>query len=114
MKAIVRSGYGGPEDLRIEDVEWPSPAADEVLVLVRASSMNMADVDYVRGRPWIARVGTGLREPKARIPGIDLAGEVVAHGATAQRFAEGTASSPICSRLAPGRGPSTWRFRSLR
>ena len=89
MKAIYRTGYGGPEVLELRDVDQPTPAEGEVLVRVRASSMNMADVDYVRGRPWVGRLAAGLREPRARIPGIDMAGEVEALGPGASRFAVG-------------------------
>jgi NADPH:quinone reductase-like Zn-dependent oxidoreductase len=89
MKAIVRSEYGGPEVLRLEEVDIPAPKAGEVLVRVRASSVNMADVDYVTGRPWATRFGTGLRTPRATIPGIDLAGEVESVGPDASRFGPG-------------------------
>ena len=86
MKAIVRSRYGGPEVLQLRDVERPIPTGDEVLVRVRASSVNMADVDYVTGRPWATRFGTGLRSPRRAIPGIDMAGEVESRGPDASRF----------------------------
>lgn len=80
MKAMVRSEYGGPEVLRLQEVKTPTPRADEALVWVGASSVNMADVDYLRGRPALARMATGVRGPKARVPGIDMAGMVEAVG----------------------------------
>lgn len=89
MKAIVRDAYGPPDVLELADVPVPTPATDEVLVRVHASSVNMADVDYVRGRPRLARLATGLRAPRTRIPGIDLAGAVEAIGTGAGRFAVG-------------------------
>jgi len=89
MKAIIRSRYGPPDVMELHDVEVPAVGDGDVLVRVRASSVNMADVDYVRGRPWVARMGTGLREPRARIPGIDMAGEIEAVGPEAKRFAVG-------------------------
>ena len=89
MKAIARERYGGPEVLQLREVETPTPGAGEVLVRVRASSVNMADVDYITGRPLATRFGTGLRQPRARIPGIDLAGEVDSVGPGATRFAPG-------------------------
>ncbi len=89
MKAVVRRDYGPPEVLELAEVPTPVPAGDEVLVRVRASSVNMADVDYLRGRPWLARLGTGLRRPRARIPGIDMAGEVEAIGGGATRIKAG-------------------------
>jgi NADPH:quinone reductase-like Zn-dependent oxidoreductase len=60
-----------------------------VLVRVRASSMNMADVDYIRARPWVTRFATGLRAPRHRVPGIDMAGEIAAVGPGASRFVPG-------------------------
>lgn len=89
MKAIVREQYGGPEALELRDVETPTPGAGEVLVRVRASSVNMADVDYITGLPRVTRFGTGLRGPKASIPGIDMAGEVESAGPDATRFKPG-------------------------
>jgi NADPH:quinone reductase-like Zn-dependent oxidoreductase len=89
MKAIVRDAYGGPEVLELREIETPEPGPGEVLVRVRASSVNMADVDYVLGRPWAARIATGLRRPKAPIPGIDLAGEIESAGPGADRFVPG-------------------------
>ena len=89
MKAIVRERYGGPEALELREVDAPTPGPGEVLVRVRASSVNMADVDYVLGRPWMARMATGLRGPRAKIPGIDMAGEVESVGPAAARFKPG-------------------------
>ncbi|MEX1335709.1 MAG: NAD(P)-dependent alcohol dehydrogenase [Candidatus Limnocylindrales bacterium] len=89
MKAIVRDRYGGPEVLELRDVPTPSPGPGEVLVRVRASSVNMADVDYVLGRPLVARIDTGMRRPKAPIPGIDMAGEIESVGRGATRFQPG-------------------------
>jgi NADPH:quinone reductase-like Zn-dependent oxidoreductase len=89
MKAVVRDRYGGPEALSVQEVEEPVPGPDEVLVAVRASSVNMADVDYLRGRPWVTRLGTGVRVPRDRIMGTDLAGEVMAVGADVSRFEVG-------------------------
>ena len=89
MKAIVRDSYGGPEVLELRDVETPTPGPGELLVRVHASSVNMADIDYVLGRPWLARIATGLRGPKARIPGIDMAGEIESAGPGATRFQPG-------------------------
>ena len=59
MKAIVRSEYGSPDVLELKEVAKPAPKDNEVLVRVHASSANMADVDFMLGRPKIARLGTG-------------------------------------------------------
>ena len=85
----MRSEYGSSEVLHFEEVAIPVPKDDEVLVLVRASSVNMADVDYLLGRPRFARLGTGLRVPKNRGLGLDLAGVVEAVGENATRFRPG-------------------------
>jgi NADPH:quinone reductase-like Zn-dependent oxidoreductase len=76
MKAIVQDRYGSPDVLRLRDVEMPTIADDGVLVRVRASSVNAMDWHLMRGRPYIARVGMGLRRPTQAIPGTDVAGIV--------------------------------------
>ena len=85
----MRSRYGGPEVLELQEVADPVPKDAEVLVRVRASSVNMADVDYVLGRPWVGRLATGTRRPRVRIPGIDMAREVESVGPDASRFKPG-------------------------
>ena len=81
MKAIVHSRYGPPRDvLAPEDVDEPTPGDGEVLVRVRGASVNPADWHIARGDPYIARLSFGLRGPKARVPGCDLAGQVEAVG----------------------------------
>src|SRR4051812_36192319 len=55
MKAIVYCDYGGPEVLRLEDVPKPAPNDDQVLVKIRAASVNPLDWHYIRGIPYIAR-----------------------------------------------------------
>jgi len=89
MKAIVRSEYGSPDVLELKEIAKPSPSDDEVLVRVRASSVNMADVDYLLGRPKIARLGTGPRKPRNSGLGLDLAGEVEAVGENVTGFQPG-------------------------
>ena len=90
MRAVVRDRYGPPgEVVGLADVERPVPGAGEVLVRVRAASLNTADLDHFWGRPMIARVGVGLFAPRHRIPGIDVAGVVEAVGAGATRFRVG-------------------------
>lgn len=89
MKAIVRDEYGTPEVLRFEDVPKPIPGDDDVLVEVRAASINTADLDHLRGSPLLARIGTGLRRPRTRVPGFDVAGTVEAVGTGVTRFRRG-------------------------
>ncbi|WIY06442.1 NAD(P)-dependent alcohol dehydrogenase [Amycolatopsis mongoliensis] len=83
MKALVQRVYGAPESLTFEDVPDPVPAAGEVLVRVRATSVNPYDWHFMRGEPYVARLmqgGFGLRRPRAGILGCDLAGRVETAG----------------------------------
>ena len=83
MKAIVRSSYGSPDVLELRDIAKPVVKDDEVLVRVRASSVNTADIDYLRGRPTFARITPGLyglRAPTNRVLGLNVAGQVEAVG----------------------------------
>jgi NADPH:quinone reductase-like Zn-dependent oxidoreductase len=90
MRAAVRERYGPPEKVvELRELEKPSPADDEVLVRVRASSVNIAEWYAVTGRPWIARPTTGLRRPKEARLGVDYAGVVEAVGADVTQFAPG-------------------------
>lgn len=89
MKAVVRRCYGPPEVLRIEDVEKPVPADDQVLVKVRAASVNPADWHFVRAKPYVIRIGSGIGKPKNSRVGIDFAGVVEAVGKDVTRFKPG-------------------------
>ena len=80
MKAIVRSRYGSADVLRFTDVPDPVPGDGEVLVRVRATSINTADLDNLRGKPAVSRLMTGLTKPKSPTLGLDVAGEVVEVG----------------------------------
>jgi NADPH:quinone reductase-like Zn-dependent oxidoreductase len=80
MKAIIRSEYGSPDVLEVADVEVPAVEDDGVLVRVRAASLNAADLDYLYGKPFLTRMGTGLRKPRNRGLGLDAAGQVEAVG----------------------------------
>jgi len=90
MKAIVYEKYGPPEDvLELKEVEKPTPKDNEVLVKVYASSICWADNALVRGKPFIARLSSGLLKPKHTIPGIDIAGRVEAVGRNVKQFQPG-------------------------
>lgn len=79
MKAIVRAEYGSPDVLELRELETPVVNDTTVLVRVRAASLNSGDLDSLYGKPLIAR-GTGLRRPRHRGLGVDVAGEVEAIG----------------------------------
>ena len=89
MKAIVRAEYGTPDVLRLKEVPTPEPRGGEVLVRIRASSINRTDLESLIGRPLMYRAFMGLRRPRDRRLGIDAAGEVVAVGAGVERFKPG-------------------------
>lgn len=89
MKAIVRDEYGTPDVLRLEDVPTPEPDDGEVLVRIRASSVNRSDLESLVGRPLMFRAFMGVRRPRERRLGIDAAGEVVAVGPGVERFKPG-------------------------
>jgi NADPH:quinone reductase-like Zn-dependent oxidoreductase len=90
MKALVRDRYGPPaEVLRFEELDTPVPTGDQVLVRVTAASLNAADLDFLHGRPTPARVAYGLRGPRNRRLGVDVAGTVQAVGEEVTRFRPG-------------------------
>ena len=89
MRAVVYDRYGPPEVLRLEEVEPPVPADDEVLVRVRATTVNRTDSHMRRASPFIWRFMLGLRRPKRRILGLEFAGEVDAVGAAVTEFRVG-------------------------
>jgi NADPH:quinone reductase-like Zn-dependent oxidoreductase len=89
MKAVVYSCYGSPEVLRVAQVEKPVPADDQVLVKVRAASINPLDWHYMRGTPYIMRLEAGIGAPKGGRLGVDYAGTVEAVGKDVTRFHPG-------------------------
>lgn len=88
MKAAVYHRYGPPEVIRVEEVEKPVPKGNEVLVKVRAASVNPVDWHGLRGKPFIMRLG-GLRKPKNVRLGCDVVGEVETVGASASQLKPG-------------------------
>jgi NADPH:quinone reductase-like Zn-dependent oxidoreductase len=89
VKAIVRDRWGGPDVVRLEDVPTPEPGKGEVLVRVHAASVNRADIDGLEPRPGFLRLFMGIRAPRNRRIGIDLAGVVEATGPATERFRAG-------------------------
>ena len=114
MKAIVYRRYGSPDVLKCEDVEKPAVADNDVLIRVRAASVNPLDWRLMRGEPWPLRAIVGIRKPKVERLGRDLAGVVEATGRSVRQFrvgdevygasAEGTLAEYVCAKepkLAP-------------
>jgi len=79
MKAATRDRYGSPEVVRVSDVPLPEPAADQVRIAIRATSINASDIEYLTGRPAYVRA-TGWNVPKCSILGSDIAGTIDALG----------------------------------
>ena len=96
MKAIVYQHYGSPDVLACEEIEKPASGDDEVLIKVRAASINPLDRHIMRGRPVPLRIAFGLRKPKIR-PGRDVAGQVEAVGRKVTQFKPGDEVFGACS-----------------
>jgi NADPH:quinone reductase-like Zn-dependent oxidoreductase len=89
MKAIVATGYGAPDVLKLQQVEKPQPKENEVLVKVHASSATTADGMMRTGKPYFGRLMTGLTKPKHAIPGTGFAGVVETVGKNVTSFKTG-------------------------
>jgi NADPH:quinone reductase-like Zn-dependent oxidoreductase len=89
MQAIVQDRFGPPDVLELRDIDEPRAGDDDVLVRVRAASVNPADWYAMTGMPWVARPTMGLRKPRSNRPGLDLAGVVAAVGGDVARFKPG-------------------------
>ncbi|MCL4109468.1 UNVERIFIED_CONTAM: hypothetical protein GTU68_037733 [Idotea baltica] len=89
MKAIIATGYGGPEVLKMQIVAKPLPKENEVLIKVAATAVTTATTIMRTGKPYFGRLFLGLTKPKAAIPGTDLAGVVEQVGAKVTQFKVG-------------------------
>ena len=88
MKAVIYEKYGSPEVLEVQEIEKPAPTDDEVLIKVYASSINVEDLDYLKGNSWAVRL-LGLFKPKYNILGFDVTGNVEAVGKNITHFKPG-------------------------
>lgn len=109
MKAIVYRTYGSPDVLRYEEVEKPTVRDDDVLIRLRAASVNPVDWHFMRGEPYIGRAMMGLRKPRLPRLGVDLAGQVEAVGRNVTQFrpgdevfgaSRGTLAEYVCAKEA--------------
>lgn len=90
MKAVVYTKYGSPDNLALEEVPQPTPEPNQVLIEVRAASINKYDWIHLTGKPFLVRMmGAGIWKPNHTILGADCAGEVVAVGADVTAFRPG-------------------------
>jgi NADPH:quinone reductase-like Zn-dependent oxidoreductase len=90
MRAATQRRYGRPEDvIAVTQIAVPEPGPDDVLVEVRAASVNAADWHFTTGLPMFARLSLGLRRPSRTVVGTDMSGVVVATGSQVTRFRPG-------------------------
>ncbi len=89
MRAVVYDRYGSIDQLRVAHVPVPAPGPGQVLVEVVATSINLSDWEGLRGNPAYARLAGGVRRPRRRILGSDIAGRVAAVGSGVERFRVG-------------------------
>jgi NADPH:quinone reductase-like Zn-dependent oxidoreductase len=89
MRAIVHDLYGSADVLRLDRAPLPAVRAKEVLVRVRAAGVDRGVWHMMTGLPYLARLAFGIRKPRNRVPGMDLAGTVVAVGPAVTRFSVG-------------------------
>jgi len=97
MKAIVQNDYGSPDVLKLAEVAQPEMKANQVLVRVKAVSINAGDVFAMRGKPWPIRLTAGFPKPKNYVLGFDLAGVVEAAGSSVTQFHPGDEVYAACS-----------------
>ena len=89
MRAIVYRSYGSPDVLQWEEIEKPTAGDNEVLIKVRAASVNPYDFHFIRGEPYLLRLMAGPRRPKDTRLGVDVAGQVEAVGRNVTQFKAG-------------------------
>jgi NADPH:quinone reductase-like Zn-dependent oxidoreductase len=80
MQAVVQDAYGSADVIQLATIDKPTIGTDEVLVRVHAASVHLGDWILMTGSPFVMRFATGLRKPKIRVPGTDVAGVVEAVG----------------------------------
>jgi len=89
MKAILYKKYGSPDVLQLQEVEKPEPEDHEVLVKVKATTVNRTDCANLSAKPFIMRFMLGFFKPKKQIPGTEFAGEIEAIGKKVTSFKVG-------------------------
>ncbi|WP_214316982.1 NAD(P)-dependent alcohol dehydrogenase [Nonomuraea sediminis] len=97
MKAIVHDRYGTADVLHVAEIDRPEPRQGEVLIRVRAAGVDRGVVHLVSGLPYLVRLGFGLRGPRTRVRGMDVAGVVEAVGPGVTRFRPGEEVFGVCA-----------------
>lgn len=114
MKAVVYYRYGSPDVLQYTEIEKPTPEANEVLVKVRAASVNPLDLGSLKGVPYIFRIVFGLDRPTLARPGrlgVDVAGQVEAIGRNITQFKPGDEVFGVCISDPEASGAKVWVHR---
>jgi len=107
MKAAVSTSYGPPDVVQLQDVAQPEPKDHEVVLAVRAAARNPLDL-VITGRPYLARLVTGLRRPNVTRIGVDVAGQVEAVGRHVTDFQPGDAVFGLGLRDPHASGVNVW------
>ena len=89
MKAVVQDRYGDADVLAVREIDDPVPVEDEVLIRVRAAGVDPGAWHLMTGRPYLVRLGFGVRAPKVKVRGRDVAGTVEAVGRDVTGFTPG-------------------------
>ncbi|HET8685012.1 MAG TPA: NAD(P)-dependent alcohol dehydrogenase [Micromonosporaceae bacterium] len=97
MKAVVQDTYGPADVLRLRDIDKPVAGDDDLLIQVHAAGVDPSVWHLMTGLPYLVRMGFGLRTPKVRVRGADVAGRVVAVGANVTRFQPGDEVFGTCA-----------------
>jgi NADPH:quinone reductase-like Zn-dependent oxidoreductase len=96
MKTASRTRYGPPDVVSIETADKPAPADGELLIRIRATTVNRTDCGYRAGKPFIIRFMSGFPRPKKTVLGTEFAGEVEAIGRSVTAFAVGDRLCGYC------------------
>ena len=86
MKAAIRREYGGAENITIENITTPNPQDNQVLIQVKATTVNRTDCANLTGKPFVMRFFLGLFNPKKIILGTDFAGTITGIGKNVKEF----------------------------
>ncbi|MFT5195107.1 MAG: NADPH:quinone reductase-like Zn-dependent oxidoreductase [Cellvibrionaceae bacterium] len=102
MKAIVTTKYGTPDVLQLQNVPKPAPTSNEVLIKVHASTATTAGLTGRTGKPYFARLFSGISKPKNNILGIEFSGQIEAVGSQVSRFKIGDQVFGLTGATSPG------------
>src|ERR687885_7002 len=98
MQAVVQDRYGSSRALKVRDIDKPAVGHDDVLVRVRAAGLASGDLRMMTGTPYLMRImGFGLRAPKARVRGLDVAGTIEAIGNNVFGTCDGSFAEYACA-----------------